>query len=142
MCEILLMYFLGKRIAAIAGEKGRGATGYVIMMVLLWVSGEVVGGIFGAILVGGQEDKMVVAYACALFGAVVGAGLSFLIVSNLSPLEDDLPRRRRPRRDRLDEDDYDRPRRRRRDDDEDDDEDRPRRRPDDDGSFKREPDRM
>jgi hypothetical protein len=130
MCEILLLWFMGKKIAAMAENKGRAAVLFVVMLVLLWFGGEICGGIFGFILIRGNEDKMPVVYICALLGAAAGAGLSFLIVGLLPPAHDeDRPRRRRrPRRARLDDEEDYRPRRRRRDHDEDEEEDRPRRR--------------
>jgi hypothetical protein len=144
MCEILLLWFLGKRINEMAGAKMRNGTLYVLMFVLLWFGGEVCGFIFGMALTAGRggDDNILPAYFCALLGAACGAGLSFLIVGLLPHAynNEDWPRRRRRRRDRdeEDEDDDDRPRRRRRDveDDVEEDEDRPRRRrrPDD-GSF-------
>jgi len=141
MCEILLLVLMGKKIAQMANEKGRSGALFVVMLVLCWFGGEIFGAIFGAILVGGDEDKMFVAYLCGLVGAGAGAGLTFLTVSLLTPAhdyEEDFRPRRRPRRVSLDDEDDDRPRRRRRYDEEDEVEkdDRPRRRRrDDDGSF-------
>jgi hypothetical protein len=63
---------MGKKIAAAAGEKGRGGALFVVLLILFWFGGEIFGGILGAILVRGAEDKMAVVYLCALVGA--GAG--------------------------------------------------------------------
>ncbi len=147
MCEIILLFVLGKKIAAMAAEKGRAGWPWVIMLILFWIGGEITGAIIGTLLTegprGGEagDDNMLVVLGCAVGMAVLGAVAAFTIVSILPAVEkadDDYDRpRRRSRRDR-DEDD-DRPRRRDEDDDagrdrknrdDDDTDDRPRRRRD------------
>jgi hypothetical protein len=132
MCEILLLWLLGRAISDMAGKKMRSGLPYVLMLILFWFGGEVFGGAFGLILMRGDERKLGVVYICALFGAACGAVVSFLIVGLLPRADDgyELPQRRRPRRRRdEDEDEDDRPRRRR------DEDDRPRRRRRDDDTF-------
>ena len=136
MCEILLIIFLAKKIAGIANGKGRNGFGYGFMFVGLWIGGEVLGFIVGAVLfnaAGGDQNSVFLIYGCALAGAAGGAILSYIIVSSLAPVDirqddsyyrndyDDAdfdvhPDRRRRRRSYDDnwskkEDDYDRPKR-------------------------------
>jgi len=87
MLEILLLIWLGRKIAAMAREKGRGPTGYVFMLVGLWVGGEICGMIVGSMLSPGRPgDFNGMAYIFALIGAAAGATATFLIVRSLSPL--------------------------------------------------------
>ena len=129
MCEIILLFLLGKKIAGMASEKGRAGWPWVLMLIGLWIGGEFTGAVIGAILTdagggnqAGQDDNMFAILGFALAGAACGAIITFTIVSLLPPVEsyddeDDYPRRRRRRRyDEDDSDDYDdRPRRRRSD---------------------------
>src|SRR5260370_27777381 len=114
MLEILLIWSLGKKIGAIASDKGRSSGGYIALFVLAWFGGEFAGGVFGVILNRGEVSAIV--YLFALLGAVVGAGAVFILVSLLPSVEDedyDRPRRKRRRRER-DGDEYDGERRSRR----------------------------
>ena len=91
MCEIILIITLARKIANIASEKGRSGFGYGSMFVGLWVGGEFLGAIVGALLFmgpgGGRKDAAMMVYLCALGGAAAGAILSFIIVNSLSPVE-------------------------------------------------------
>ncbi len=149
MCEILFLYFLGKKIYETAENKGRPGILFVLLLIGLWFGGEIFGAVVGTILVKGNQESLGPVYVCALFGAAAGAILSFVIAGIIPAAGsgDDRPRRRhKPRRAKVydDEDDDDRPRRRRSDDedegritdkprgrrrsdDEDDEDDRPRR---------------
>ena len=40
MCEIILLYFMGKKIAESANNKGRSGVLFVVMLILLWFGGE------------------------------------------------------------------------------------------------------
>jgi hypothetical protein len=102
-----------KKIGEMATDKGRNSAGYVVMFVLLWFGGEILGAIFGLIL--SKGELFPVAYIFALVGAAVGAGTGFMIVGSLPALEDEdiYPRRRRRRRREREEAEEDRPRRRR-----------------------------
>ncbi len=114
MLEILILIGLSKSIAAKANAKGRSGTPFVLMLVGLWIGGEICGAILGVIISVSSNPKatepnMVLIYGGALAGAIIGAVISFVIVNSLADLS---------RRDDYD-DDYD---------DHDDDDYRPRRR--------------
>ncbi|CAN5654289.1 hypothetical protein BH09PLA1_BH09PLA1_33280 [soil metagenome] len=84
MLEILLVVWLGRKLAALARSKGRSPTGYVFMLIGLWIAGEVIGMIIGAMIASGTAGEFnFVAYLFALVGAAVGAIGSFLIVRSL-----------------------------------------------------------
>src|SRR5215831_6278014 len=91
MCEIILIITLARKIAGIASAKGRNGFGYGSMFVGLWIGGEFLGAIVGALLFmgpgGGRKDAAMMVYLCALAGAAAGAILSFIIVNSLSPVE-------------------------------------------------------
>ena len=120
MCEIIILIVLCNSIAAKARDKGRSVPGFVILLIVLWIGGELAGAIAGAVFSvaknGGGEPDMLFTYGGALAGAIVGALIAFGIVSAMSPVYqrgeyDDYDDRGRGR------DDYDdRPRRRDRDD--------------------------
>jgi hypothetical protein len=80
MLEIALLIWAGRKLAAIARDKGRSA-GYAGLGVGLWFTGEVLGFLIGTAL--GLELG---AYAVALVMAAAGLGLAFLIVSKLEPM--------------------------------------------------------
>jgi hypothetical protein len=112
MLEIILIIFLAKMIGNIATEKGRNAAGYIVLFVLMWVGGEIVGAIIGVIISRGELS--VGGYLFAILGAAVGAATAFMITSCMPSVEEDeyVPRRRRKRRWIRDEDDDYRPRKR------------------------------
>jgi len=87
MLEILLLYFLGKRIARMMRDKGRSPVGYVFMLVGLWIGGEVLGA-FGtaAFIAAGSGQPGLLPYAGALGGAALGAITAFAIAAAMSPL--------------------------------------------------------
>jgi hypothetical protein len=123
MCEIIIVWALGKMIAEQAAAKGRAGWPFVLMLIFFWIGGEIFGAIVGAILSQGEESVLV--YGLALGGAVMGAVLSFTILAMVPAVE----KRSRRRVYDDDDDEDDRPRRRSRRDDDDDDDDRPIRRP-------------
>jgi hypothetical protein len=92
MLEILLLIALSKRIGAIARDKGRGAGGWVALLILLWFGGEIMGGVVGAvasiIASGAEEPNMLVTYVGALAGAAAGAVTAFATVHSLAPIEE------------------------------------------------------
>lgn len=81
MLEILAIVWLCKRIGRIVREKGRSAGGFQFLAVVLWLGGEILGAIVGAMT--GNEPAI---YVFALCGAVVGAIIANIIASSLSPL--------------------------------------------------------
>jgi hypothetical protein len=90
MCEIFLLWTLGRQVADKARRKGHTPTGYVILLVVLWIVGEIGGGVMGGIIAAvssrgnfNQEPSMVMVYGLAILGAAMGAGLAFGIVALL-----------------------------------------------------------
>lgn len=73
-----------KKIGEIVESKGYRSFWYKLMTVGFWIGGEVVGAIFGAILLGASAGECAV-YLFALAGAVGGASVAFLIATNLPP---------------------------------------------------------
>jgi len=86
MLEILALVFLTRKNGAIAEKKGHKPGGYKWLTVLLWVGGEIAGGIAGAAMAGGDESLVGLVYLFALGGALLGAALSRLIVNRLPGL--------------------------------------------------------
>ena len=93
MLEIVLLWVLGKRISAMARDRGRSPAGYVVLFVAMWIGCEILGGITGAVLsiVGGaNEPELLLMWGCGVFGAALGAVVCFLIVNALPPVRTDL----------------------------------------------------
>src|SRR4051812_10380964 len=96
MLEILLLYFLGKKLAGIVRSKGRSSGVYVVLLVVLWLAGEFGGLALGAVISAtaspvGEPDGIVMLVG-AIVGAALGTTTAFLIVRNLSPI----PRHQEP----------------------------------------------
>jgi hypothetical protein len=83
MLEILALVFLTRKNGSIAEKKGHNPTGYKWLTVLLWFGGEIGGAILGAVVASADAGLGGLVYLFALVGAVVGAGLSRLIVNRL-----------------------------------------------------------
>ena len=79
MLEILALMALVKKIGSICNDKKRAAGGFKFLGVLLWFAGELLGFAIGA----SASGDIVGAYILAFMGALVGAGISIAIVSNL-----------------------------------------------------------
>jgi hypothetical protein len=153
MLEILLIFFLAKRIGEIVESKGYPPLPFQLGFVGCWLVGELMGALIGWAVAlagsGGRTGAMCAIYLFALFGAACGAGVAFLVAAILpekarerSFMDDyyearteleggGLPRKKRRRRRDWD-DDEERPRRRRSEEDDYDDRPRRRRRSDDD----------
>jgi hypothetical protein len=84
MLEILVVIILCRRLGEKARQKGRTAGWYMLMLVGMWVFGELLGGVVGILLSDGQVTAT--AYVAALIGAALGAVGAFLIVGALTPL--------------------------------------------------------
>ena len=91
MLEIIILIFLVRHVGEIVRSKGRKAGWFQVMTVVLWIGGELFGGIVGGIIGALTESGMALAYVLALLGAAAGAGISILIVRNLSTMTYDLP---------------------------------------------------
>jgi len=148
MLEILMLFLIGRHIAAIVKRKNRNPTGYVLMFVFGYIGAVIFGAIVGGVIAGASgmdEDEALIPIVLGyLIGIGIAICISYLVVCSLSPLKkqsryddyddyDDEPRRRRRYED---DDNYDRPRSRRRDDDEDEYRPRSRRRDDDDDDWR------
>lgn len=82
MLEILFIIFLFKKLKIRALAKNR-SKGLAWLLPSLWLGGEFLGGIIGGIILavqGKAVDGNLALYGYALLGAVLGAGLAFLIV--------------------------------------------------------------
>jgi hypothetical protein len=85
MLEIILVYFLCKRLGDMLRAKGQKPLPYQIMLVVFWIGGEIMGFIVGAVVEAAQsggapsEEFNLMGYFMALIGAACGAGLAFLI---------------------------------------------------------------
>ncbi|HEY1186836.1 MAG TPA: hypothetical protein VGE74_04220, partial [Gemmata sp.] len=76
MLEILILIALGRSIAAKARTKGRSGPLFVLLLVGLWVCGEVGGIIAGAAIsfvLGDDEANLVFVLGGGLLGAITGA---------------------------------------------------------------------
>jgi len=78
--EILLLLFLGRKIGNMAESKGYLRSHAQILLVLLWLCGEVGGAVAGCQLPHGWGNPWVI-YGCGLAGAGVAAVVAFLIVA-------------------------------------------------------------
>ena len=85
MLEILVVVILCRRLGEKARQKGRTAGWFMLMLVGMWIFGELLGGVVGILLSNGQVTGT--AYVAALIGAALGAVGAFLIVGALSPLQ-------------------------------------------------------
>lgn len=79
MIEIIIIWRLTVYIGRQAAQKGLKKFGYQAMAVLLWICGELIGGMLGTIIFGAQSSFWL-RYVAALLGAVAGAGIAFLIM--------------------------------------------------------------
>jgi hypothetical protein len=85
MLDILALWLLAKWIGNIVAEKGHKSGWYKVLTVVLWFGGEIVGAIFGTVLTGASESAQCDIYLFALAGAAAGAGIAYLVATNLSP---------------------------------------------------------
>jgi hypothetical protein len=98
MLEIAIVYILAKNIGNKVAAKGHKRFGYQLMLVALWIGGEIAGAIFGFVLqmvmaggVAAPEERGFpwLGYLCALAGAALGAFIAFAIANSLAPVQDD-----------------------------------------------------
>lgn len=92
MLEIFIVYSMCKSIGTKLREKGRSPLLFQIMLVVMWIGGEVAGAIVGIIIEmirnGPINDDGFnwMVYLFALIGAAIGAAITFAIVSFLPPV--------------------------------------------------------
>ncbi len=91
MLEIVILFFLARSVGEIVRSKGRQAGWYQVLAVVLWIGGELTGGVIGGIVGALTDTGMALAYVFALLGAAVGAGISLLVARSLSAKTYDLP---------------------------------------------------
>jgi hypothetical protein len=81
MIEILVLIFYTRKIGSIAQAKGREAGGFKVYTVFLWFGCEFLAMIFAAI----SGTRGFGLYPPALAGAVVGAGIAYVIADRAAP---------------------------------------------------------
>ncbi len=91
MLEIIFIYFLVKRMGEILEDKGRPATLYKILVVVLWIGGEIVGAIIGAIISELADASPLIVYVFALAFAGIAVGILFAIAKGLKSNETEAP---------------------------------------------------
>ena len=79
MLEIFLVWRLAVRIGNQAAQKGFKKFGYQLMLVVLWICGELLSGVLGYVILG-EANSFWITYILALLGAAFGAGIAFLIM--------------------------------------------------------------
>ena len=84
MLEIILVFMLCKSIGNVLRNKGRNPVLFQVLLVLMWIGGEIAGFIVGAIVYamqhGGPPDGFELSsYVFAIVGAACGAGFTFLV---------------------------------------------------------------
>ena len=89
MLEIAILVLLAGKIGKIADSKGRKKIGYQLLLVGLWIGGELFGAVAGAIIaaIAGSEDAMLFLLACGYGCAALGAVIAFQIAKNMPPIE-------------------------------------------------------
>ena len=85
MLEIVVIVMLSRRIGAIAKKKGHKPRPNIIFFIVMWVVGEIIGGMIGAFLAKGH---IWTSYVMALIGAAVGAVIAFRVVNGLDDRSD------------------------------------------------------
>src|SRR5690348_9823440 len=87
MLEIVILFVLSRRIAAIARSKGRSAAGWTVLLIGLWILGEVTGAVAVAVAVlltsADEDPNLSLALLGAIAGAAAGAFTTFAIVKRL-----------------------------------------------------------
>jgi hypothetical protein len=86
MIEIIVIWRLAVYAANKAGEKGLKKPRYVIMGILLWICGELLGAFLGAMIM--TNSTPLAPYGMALLGAFAGMGITILIMHNLPEQQD------------------------------------------------------
>jgi hypothetical protein len=98
MLEVIIVYFLAKNIGNKVAAKGHKRFGYQLMLVALWIGGEIAGAVVGLalqIMMAGatapEDDAGFpwMGYLCALGGAVIGALIAFAIANSLTPVQNE-----------------------------------------------------
>ena len=90
MLEIVILYFLCKKIGQVASSKGYPKIGFQIMTILLWFGAEFATGVVFGLLSDPNApfEPGIGLYIAALVAAACSAGVSFGIVSALADRSD------------------------------------------------------
>src|SRR5262245_37872026 len=113
MLEIALLFVLSKQINAMAKRRDIVGWPFVILLIALWIIGELTGAVAGVIVLGdnGADGFNLAIIPFAIPGAAIGAGLTFAIVAVIPKrtheYDGELDRSRRRAMD--EDDDFDRP---------------------------------
>lgn len=83
MLEILAIWALASKIGSIVKEKGHKTAGYIVLTIVLWVGGELVGAVIGTVVSVLLEASQCLVYLFALAGAACSGGIAYLIATNL-----------------------------------------------------------
>lgn len=92
MLEFLVLWQLGKSVAARARKKGKSAARYVFLLLGLWFVGEALGAavcylVLAALIGAERADRgALLIYPVAIAGASVGAYATFKIAAREAPL--------------------------------------------------------
>ncbi len=84
MLEVLIVYFLAKRIGGIVEAKGHSGTGYKWLTAGLWFGGEILGFLIGFSATGPNGD-ILAAYPFAIGGAVLGVVIAWQLAKQVQP---------------------------------------------------------
>ncbi|MCA9068727.1 MAG: hypothetical protein KDA84_07380 [Planctomycetaceae bacterium] len=88
MLEIILLIVLSGIISDMARRRGRNPTLFSLLLIAFWLGGEFAGAVLGYSLSSDAgKPNMLLIYGLALGGAILGAGLAFLIARSLSPVD-------------------------------------------------------
>jgi hypothetical protein len=90
MLELLILITLSRRIARITKSKGRSAAAWILLLIGLWIVGEIGGLFLGAIasmiVSGDEEPNVLAAIVGALLGVTTAAVFTFSILKRLPSL--------------------------------------------------------
>src|SRR5262249_57412944 len=83
MLEIVLLFVLSKQIIAMAKRRDIVGWPFVILLIALWIIGELTGAVAGVIVLGdnGADGFNLAIIPFAIAGAAIGAGITFAIVA-------------------------------------------------------------
>jgi hypothetical protein len=93
MLEILALIWMCRSIGTKLRKKGyQKRWPYQLLLVVLWFTGELMGGIIGGVIAALQgmtenDGAMLIAWIIGLIGAIIGAVIVFVIVGGLPPAE-------------------------------------------------------
>jgi membrane protein DedA with SNARE-associated domain len=84
LLEIILLIGLTRKVGEILRAKGRRPGWFQFLTVVLWIGGELVGAVIGAIIAMTIKADAWVAYPFALLGAILGAVIAYVLARSVS----------------------------------------------------------